>query len=125
MNNSLEIWIGIWITIFLLSGTIYGLKKDIDGLWITGIYITGLFIGIFWGIHGSKITHSKTSEVVRVTITKFEDRIMIIPIESQKVYYFDKKIDFDRINNKTIWKYYYEYNMYGNEINKKLKYIIH
>jgi len=79
-----------------------------------GILIGTLLFG--WMLMGLIYTVETKNETVDIKFIKTEQSIIIDDYDNEKVYYFNKKIDFNNISDTTTIYYSTSYNIYKMEV---------
>lgn len=112
-----------FLTALFIIGTIWTIIDYDTPETVSIISIMGL-LGILafgWGIGASLSTYYTKEQPVECLVEK-TSRDVIVYSKEDKAVTFDSKYDYDNINDSTKFYYLIEYNHYGFEITRTLKY---
>ena len=116
--SNLIIITSVSILMFVLSFIINNYKYEMFALLLriggVGILIGTLLFG--WMLMGLIYTVETKNETVDIKFIKTEQSIIIDDYDNEKVYYFNKKIDFNNISDTTTIYYSTSYNIYKMEV---------
>lgn len=120
--STLLIILTIFTTLFV-GGTIWTIIDFNTPESVSIISISGLLtiLTFGWGIGASLSTYYTKEQPVECLVEKTSRDVIVYPKENKGVT-FDSKYDYDNINDSTKFYYLIEYNHYGFEITRTLKY---
>lgn len=104
--------------IILIWGLTDYMRDEFLLVGIFGLFILGLFGWLFWA--GCFTLYTK-SQVIDCQVERTSRDVIVYPTENKKEI-FESKYDYDHINDSTEFYYLIEYNHYGYEIDRTLKY---